>query len=199
MSVEFSLAEYPALLASDQGANRNRGEVRGHAAGYAAGLRAAAVTTEALRAELRAEHERLERQRQAELDRAIEVLTAATAALNAAALPVVSDSEGILVASALELAEAVVGHELCDEEGSARAALARATALPINSVTPLVRMNPDDLALLADELRVRQDLTFLPDPQLSRGDAIAELPDGFLDARIGTALQRAKSALAGAQ
>ncbi|GAB3044088.1 hypothetical protein GCM10027052_27910 [Parafrigoribacterium mesophilum] len=199
MSAEFSLAEYPVLLAGDLGSNRSRGEVRGHAAGYAAGLRAAAATTDALRTELRAEHDRLERQRQAQLDRAIDVLAAATAAVNAAVLPVVSDSQDVLVASALELAEAVVGHELCDEEGSARAALTRATMQPINSVTPLVRMNPDDLELLADELQLRHDLTFLPDPQLNRGDAIAELPDGFVDARIGTALARAKSALAGAQ
>ena len=126
---------------------------------------------------------------------AIAVLTAATRALNAVALPVVADSEDVLVSSALELAEAVIGHELRDAEGSARAALARVTAQPISSVVPLVRMNPDDLALLADEVLAHQDFTFMPDPQLPRGDAVAELPDGFLDARIGTALQRAKLAL----
>lgn len=199
MSTDFSLAEYPVLLSSGHGANRSRSEVRGHAAGYAAGLRAAAETTEELRADLRAEHDRLERERQAELDRAVAALAAATRALNAAAVPAVSNAQEVLVASALDLAEAVVGHELCDQEGSARAALARATSQPVDSVTPLVRMNPDDLALLADELRLRTDLTFLPDPQLSRGDAIAQLPDGFLDARIGTALERAKSALVGGQ
>jgi flagellar assembly protein FliH len=195
MSTEFSLAQYPTLLASGQGANGTRGEVRGHAAGYAAGLRAAADDTEALRAGLRADHDRLEQVRQAELDRTIAVLTAATRALNAVALPIVADSEDVLVASALELAEAIIGHELCDEEASARAALARVTTQPINSVVPLVRMNPDDLALLADELLAHQGVTFVPDPLLNRGDAIAEFPDGFLDARIGTALERAKLAL----
>ncbi|HEY9498137.1 MAG TPA: FliH/SctL family protein [Terrimesophilobacter sp.] len=195
MSTEFSLAQYPTLLASGQGTNGTRGEVRGHAAGYAAGLRAAAEDTEALRATLRAEHDRLEQARQTQVEAAIAVLTAATRALNAVALPVVADSEDVLVSSALELAEAVIGHELRDAEGSARAALARVTAQPISSVVPLVRMNPDDLALLADEVLAHQDFTFMPDPQLPRGDAVAELPDGFLDARIGTALQRAKLAL----
>lgn len=195
MSTEFSLAQYPTLLSSGHGMNGTRGEVRGHAAGYAAGLRAAEDDTAALRAGLQADHDRLEHARQVEFDRAIAVLTEATRALNAVALPVVADSEGVLVASALELAEAIIGHELCDEEASARAALARATAQPINSVVPLVRMNPDDLALLADDMLAHNDITFVPDPQLHRGDAIAEFPDGFLDARIGTALERAKLAL----
>jgi flagellar assembly protein FliH len=193
MSTEFSLAQYPTL--SGQGTSGTRGEVRGHAAGYAAGLRAAADDTEALRARLLAEHDRLEQARQAQVEGAIAVLTAATRALNAVTLPVVADSEDVLVASALELAEAIIGHELCDEESSARAALARVTAQPINSVVPLVRMNPDDLALLADEVLAHQDVTFVPDPQLHRGDAIGEFPDGFLDARIGTALERAKLVL----
>jgi flagellar assembly protein FliH len=195
MSTEFSLAQYPPLLASGQGPNGRRDEVRGHAAGYAAGLRAAAEDTDALRAGLQADHDRLEQARQTGVDGAISVLTAATRALNAVALPVVADSEDVLVASALELAEAIIGHELCDEEASARAALARVTAQPINSVVPLVRMNPDDLALLADEVLAHQDVTFVPDPQLNRGDAVAEFPDGFLDARIGTALERARIAL----
>lgn len=193
MSTEFSLAQYPTL--SGQGTSGTRGEVRGHAAGYAAGLRAAADDTEALRARLLAEHDRLEQARQAQVEGAIAVLTAATRALNAVTLPVVADSEDVLVASALELAEAIIGHELCDEESSARAALARVTAQPINSVVPLVRMNPDDLALLADEVLAHQGVTFVPDPQLHRGDAIGEFPDGFLDARIGTALERAKLVL----
>jgi flagellar assembly protein FliH len=195
MSTEFSLAQYPTLLAAGQGTNGARGEIRGHAAGYAAGLRAAADDTEALRATLRADHDRLEQTRQTQVEGAIAVLTAATRALNAVALPVVADSEDVLVASALELAEAIIGHELCDEEASARAALARVTAQPINSVVPLVRMNPDDLVLLADEVLAHQDVTFVPDPQLNRGDAVAEFPDGFLDARIDTALERAKLAL----
>ncbi|HUG50703.1 MAG TPA: FliH/SctL family protein [Terrimesophilobacter sp.] len=195
MSTEFSLAQYPTLLASGQGTNATRGEARGHAAGYAAGLRAAADHTEALRARLRADHDRLEQVRQTRVEDAIAVLTAATRALNAVALPVVADSEDVLVATALELAEAIIGHELCDEDASARAALARVTAQPITSVVPLVRMNPDDLALLADEVLAHQEVTFVPDPQLNRGDAVADFPDGFLDARIGTALERAKRAL----
>jgi flagellar assembly protein FliH len=195
MSTDFSLAQYPTLVASGQGTNATRGEARGHAAGYAAGLRAAAEHTEALRARLRVDHDRLEQARQTQVEDAIAVLTAATRALNAVALPVVADSEEVLVASALELAEAIIGHELCDEDASARAALARVTAQPITSVVPLVRMNPDDLALLADEVLAHQEVTFVPDPQLNRGDAVAEFPDGFLDARIGTALDRAKLAL----
>jgi flagellar assembly protein FliH len=196
MSTEFSLAQYPHLLASGQGTSGS-GEVRGHAAGYAAGLRAAADDTAALRAGLLAEHDRLEQARQAHVEGAIAVLTAAARALNAVALPVVADSEDVLVASALELAEAIVGRELSDDEAAARAALARVMAQPINSVVPLVRMNPDDLALLADEVLAHRDVTFVPDPQLHRGDAIAEFPDGFLDARIGTALERAKLVLGG--
>lgn len=188
----FSLAQFPALRGSGNAAQEG---ARGHAAGYAAGLRAAEADTAALRSALREEHDALERRRRAELDEAIAVLRAAARALNDATVPVVSDSQEVLVASALELTEAIVGHELADAEGSARAALARVLDRPIATVHPVVRMNPDDLIVLAPQVRANAEITFVPDPELSRGDAIAEFPDGFLDARIGTALERAKAVL----
>ena len=36
-----------------------------------------------------------------------------------------------------------------------------------------------------------------PDPTLNPGDAVGEYPDGWIDARIGSALERAKQALLG--
>lgn len=197
MSTEagFSPAAFPAIDLGGETQSQARGQARGHAAGYAAGLRAAAEETRRLRERLEAEHAAELELHRAALDRAVGVLTTAVQALNRRTLPVVAESQDILAASAFDLAEAIVGYELADAEGSARAALSRALAQPMKPVKPLVRMNPDDLALLADDILDHGEVTFLPDPGLARGDAVAEYPDGFLDARIGTALDRAKQAL----
>ncbi|TFC87165.1 FliH/SctL family protein, partial [Cryobacterium sp. TMT3-29-2] len=143
---------------------------------------------------------------QARVDRAVALLAAAAAALHARTVPVVQDAEDTLVTTALELAEAILCHSLGDADASARAALGRALASgesigtgALGTVRPhSVRMNPDDLALI--DLVTREDagVDFTADSGLARGDAIAEFPDGFLDARIGTALARAKAALTGA-
>lgn len=197
MSIEtgFSPATFPAIKIGEETQSEARAEARGHAAGYAAGLRAAAEETRQLRERLAAEQAAVLELHRAELDRTVGVLTTAVQALNRRTLPVVADSQDILAASALDLAEAIVGHELADVAGSARAALDRVLAQPAKPVKPMVRMNPDDLALLTDEILAHAEATFLPDPTLARGDAIAEYPDGFLDARIAIALERARQAL----
>lgn len=78
-----------------------------------------------------------------------------------------------------------------------------------------MRLNPDDLALLVEaeaeaeeqaasggNARTSSTLVtgipaprLVPDPSIAPGDAIGELPAGWLDARISTALARAREAL----
>jgi flagellar assembly protein FliH len=134
---------------------------------------------------------------QSECDRAIAVLTAAARALNDRALPVLAEAQDTLAAAAVELAEAIIGHTLGEKKSAAHAALNRAIAQLDPAVKAVVRMNPDDLAVLDDAVLSQHHVTLVPDPSLACGDAVTELPDGFLDARIGTALARAKAALLG--
>ncbi|WP_104171312.1 FliH/SctL family protein [Cryobacterium sp. M23] len=202
----FSAVTFPSLQGErDAGGDASR--ARGHAAGYTAGLRAAAAEVDARIARLDAEQAAAGAIGQARIDRAVALLGAAAAALHERTVPVIQEAEDTLVATALELAEAILGYSLGDADASARAALGRTLATgatvttgALGTVRPhSVRMNPADLALIDLITRADAGVDFTADADLARGDAIAEFPDGFLDARIGTALTRAKAALTGAR
>ncbi|TFC93856.1 MULTISPECIES: FliH/SctL family protein [Cryobacterium] len=201
-STPFSAVTFPSLR-DDRSTGDESSRARGHAAGYTAGLRAAAADVDARIERHDAEHAAAALHQQARVDRAVTLLGAAAAALHQRTAPVLREAEDTLVATAVELAEAILGHELADTDTSARAALNRALIPGADAVggtgrPQAVRMNPADLALIDLVTRTDAGVDFIADADLARGDAIAEFPDGFLDARIGTALARAKAALRGA-
>ena len=200
-SMPFSAVTFPSLR-GERGSGDESARARGHAAGYTAGLRAATAEVDARIARHDAEHAAAMLHQQTRVDRAVALLESA-AALHQRTLPVLQDAEDTLVATAVELAEAILGHELGDTETSARAALSRALIPGADAVAgsgrpQAVRMHPADLALIDQVTRQDAGVEFIADVGLARGDAIAEFPDGFLDARIGTALARAKAALGSA-
>jgi flagellar assembly protein FliH len=168
---------------------------RGYAAGYAEGRRAAAAEQERWLAE--AEDARAAESAEA-ADR-IAVLASAlrTAAveLREAAVPVLADAEGALTAAAFELAAAVVGVALEDRLDAARAAVARVQAAGAPGAVPVVRLHPDDVAALRTAGFAEDGMQLIADAALRRGDAVGELPNGWLDARIHAALERAREAL----
>ncbi len=181
------------------------GYIRGHSIGYTFGMRAAAAEAKIRRAEMDAAHAAAMARQQAELEHAVGLLAAARTALNAVVLPVVTEAQDVLLAGSVDLAEAILGHELANGPTAARSALTRALAQQASAGTYAVRMNPADLAELNelnDNTTLRENplgqdgLRFVPDAALARGDAIAEFEHGYLDARIAAALARAKDALA---
>jgi flagellar assembly protein FliH len=212
----FAAFVYPALDGGEQAARSARDDdrvrleeqwrARGHAAGYAEGLRAAAVEIADREARLDAEHAALTRTVTEEVQGALAVLRSASDALNARTVPVLQDAEDTLLSAAIDLAEAVIGHALVDEGAAARFALGRAgEAADGSSAEPhTVRLHPDDLALVDRGLNpggragrgsIPATVRLVADGNLARGDAVSEFSDGYLDARIGSALQRARSAL----
>lgn len=198
MSLDFFPMTFPALPATpeqDRADADNR--AAGHAAGYAAGLRAAGAELAGQRAALDAEHRAALLHDAARTDRAIAVLAAAARALDSRLLPIVTDAQDAIAASALDLAETIIGVELADGEGSAKAALTRALAVVDPAVITTVRMNPLDLGVLDDAVRAASGVSFTADASIARGDAIADLPLGYLDARIATAVARARAAMLG--
>ena len=207
-----------------QGEDRARIErqwqARGHAAGYTEGLRAAAAAVDARVATLEAEHAQLMRAAAQQHDRSLAGLAAAVRALETRTVPVLHDVEDTLLDAAIDLAEAIIGHALADEAAAVRSALGRTavgaaavspavsptavgrtavghTAVGHTAVSHTVRLNPHDLAALDVAAVAATGVTLVADANLSRGDAVSEFPDGYLDARIGSALQRARAALAG--
>jgi flagellar assembly protein FliH len=199
IDVTFSPASFPALRDAEQLRAETDARNHGQSVGYAIGLRTAALELAARRVALDAEHQAMMREGQEKIDQAVAILAVAAQALNDRAIPLQEEAQDTLVSSALELAEAVLECELSDGHHSARTALARVLGHVDPATVVTVRMNPSDLMMLdrvsLDEARV--DLT--PDPLLRRGDAIADFAEGYLDARIGSALGRARAALLGEQ
>lgn len=194
---DFRPAVFSALGSVASADESSAARTSGYAAGYAAGRRAAEADVRELREILQRRHEDAEAERRRSLDAAVATLDTAAAALRACTLPVVEDAAQLLAASALELAEAVLGTELLDTEHGARAALTRALAGIETTTIQAVRLNPDDLAALPAGLRVDERIFLVPDHRMERGDAVTEFEDGYLDARIGETLDRCRDALRG--
>ncbi|MCU1546857.1 MAG: flagellar assembly protein [Homoserinimonas sp.] len=197
MSIEtrFSPLTFPALRGGRPDVGELQARASGHAAGYAAGLRDAADEVSTRLAELQAEHDAVVRHGEARLARAIDTLNAAALSLTERVVPVLAEAQDSIAAAAIELAETIIGVEIADAETSARAALSRALTLVDAAMVQTVRMNPEDLALLDPALLEQAAVSFTADAAIGRGGAITEFADGFLDARIDTALHRAKVAL----
>lgn len=194
---DFRPAVFSTLASVASAGESAAARTSGYAAGYAAGRRAAEADVRELRASLQRRHEDAEAERRRSLEAAVATLDSASAALRACTLPIVEDAAQLLAASALELAEAVLGTELLDTEHGARAALTRALAGIETSTIQAVRLHPEDLAALPAGLHLDERITLVADPSLRRGDAITEFDDGYLDARISAALARCRDALRG--
>lgn len=178
-------------------AELERARGAGHAMGFAAGRRDAAEAAAVEAARVALERERAEAVRAAEHAAALAVLGRAATAAAARTAPVLADAERRLHAAALELAQAILGHELRDGEHSARAALARVRSQPLQVGGQTVRLHPRDLAALraaAAPVDVT-GLTLVADAALAVGDAVSEHADGYLDARLTTALDRVRAVL----
>ena len=191
----FSRVIFPTIPSAQQTALDARTRAGGHAAGYAAGVRAASEEIAAHRSQLDAEHSASTRHNAARVDRVVALFAEAARALDRLVLPVLTEAQDAVAASAIDLAEAILGSELRNEERSAHAAVARALADVDRSIVYTVRMNPLDLEIIDEATRLSAGVSFTADSTMERGDAITELPDGYLDARIAVAVARARSAI----
>jgi flagellar assembly protein FliH len=196
MSTEvFSKLAFPALTDPQSERVELQARSRGHAAGYADGLRAAETEVAALKDRLVTENLQQQQRAREQQDRAEMILARAARALDDATVPVVADAQRTLAEAALELAEAILGYELAQGERTARGALDRALS-PVDVATAhRIRMHPTDLARLEAGAADRAGIQLVADPAIEPGGAITEFDDGYLDARISTALARAKAAL----
>jgi len=191
----FSTLSYPALRNAASESRDDQARVSGHAAGYAAGLREAEAHVAARIAALEAETAASIVHGRARVDLAVALLNSAATALDARTLPLLEAAHATLAESAMLVAEAVIASELSDAGVAARSALHRALDSVDVGVVHTVRMNPADLATLGPDVLDAAGVTFTPDATLARGDAETQFPDGYLDARIGSALARVKTAI----
>ncbi|ABS03138.1 FliH/SctL family protein [Kineococcus radiotolerans] len=189
---------------------RESARTEGYAAGWAAGMRQAA---EKAAAELERQREaaetaaRLDREeRRAARNRAEEALFTAGEALRAEREPGIGALADTVLELALELAGAVLDREVTLAGSPVHDAVQRALR-PLDGEKPVtVRVNPADLsALTGDALKGRHassdaDLvTYLPDPTVQPGDAVARQGDTEVDAGLRASVSRALEALVGTE
>lgn len=195
MSTElFAPLVFPALQTSGAEDAVREAVQRGYAKGLARGRRRAELERDELIARVDADAEARNRLADARIVIALQRLEDARDALERRVAPVLVDSERAILEASIALAEAVLGTELANAEVAARSALARALGHAAAPATVVVRMPPESIAALA-AAGVEAPVALAADATLQPGDAIAELPDGLVDARIAEALQRARAAL----
>ncbi len=196
-SPAFTALAFPAVRTRPNSEAEDQAHARGYVAGYAHGAREAERELVERRARLDAESAEAAERAEAILLRRLGAVETMLRALEARIEPVVESAQQSLAVSALELAEAILGTELSDGETSAKAVVARVLSVVDASAATLVRVNPDELPLLAGLFGAHESISLVADGSLDRGDAVAELPNGFIDARITTAFARARRALLG--
>lgn len=193
--LSFATLGTPAVSPQDADAERVRARTQGYSAGYAAGMQ---MAVEQARAQ-QAEHARLmeAQRREAELrhEAALAALSRAAEAFSSHAVETVESADRSLIAAALDLAEAILGAELRDGRRAAEASLHRVLEGADAESLKAVRMSPQEAQLIADQAE-GAGVRIIADPSLRPGDAVADLSDGFLDARISTALTRCRDSLA---
>jgi flagellar assembly protein FliH len=168
---------------------------QGYAQGWAEGRRTALARAEAETAEVR-RAAAAERDRQhAEHRQAITALEAATAQMSSRLAEALDQLAGHTVDAALQLTEAVVGREVATATDPGADALRRAMALVDPQVTPTVRLNPADRALLDPAATEGRNVVVVDDPTVARGDAVAETDVNLVDATIEAALARVREVL----
>lgn len=187
---------FPYLGRGSGQAAHDTAVAQGHSAGYADGLALARAELAEHRARLEAEAASARLQAEALLAQRLRVLDAAARALEARTAPVLDQARERILDAAFGITEALLGRALADGPTSARNAVARALEGADGEDVRAVRLHPADLALLAPG-DAPQGVTLVPDASLGRGDAVAECTNGSIDARLGTALARVRTALAG--
>jgi flagellar assembly protein FliH len=102
--------------------------------------------------------------------------------------------EDSLARAAFDLATAIVGRELQLSSSPGADALARALALVPAGCIATARLHPDDVDSLG---AVSHPVTVIADPAVEAGGCILEVGDSRIDAQLGSALDRVRSALLG--
>ena len=191
----FTAVAIPSVRSAAHAEAEEQARTRGYTAGYAEGARRAEAELAARRTELEAEFDAETRHLRARADRQVEALQTVLAAVDSRLVPVVANAQDSLAHAAFSLAETIIGTELSDAATSARSVIARVIAQVPTDATTTVRVNPDELPLIADLLDDTAAIRLTADATLNRGDAVATLPDGYIDGRIAAALTRARAEL----
>ncbi|MEU4687268.1 FliH/SctL family protein [Actinoplanes sp. NPDC023714] len=180
---------------------KQQARTTGYAEGWAQGKRDAAAAAEAAAARAVASEEAYEQRRAAALAQAVNALGRAVTELENQLHPTFTELQEVILASAWELAEAIIGRTLHDDPQRGADALRRAVSAAPEHGDLAVALHPDDFrTLVGDSAENDFDyegrrITLRADPALRPGDAVASTGTATVDATIEAAMQRAREAL----
>ncbi len=105
---------------------------------------------------------------------------------------------------ALEVAAAIVDHEISASASPGRDALVRAVAVAPDRVELIARLHPEDAALLQDAnaldgIAPGRSITVVADPSVDRGGCLLDAGGSRIDAGVTTAFARVRAALVGVE
>jgi len=196
-SADPRLVDASLELAFDEAVGRaveagvRRGYARGHEAGTAAGLAEARAQALAEQ-QARAAHQL---QQDAAVARTLAALADAAESLRATRAEALTCDSHVLVAAALELAEALVGHDVAARTHPGADALERAlAALPDSRGTVTARLHPEDVAALSAS--TGEGVQLVPDASVERGGCVVQAGDAEVDSQVRAGLERVRAVLA---
>jgi flagellar assembly protein FliH len=172
----------------------------GYAEGWAQGQRAARVASQAAQDQIAAARQAEDAEREARVRRAVGALVHAADDLGARSATAAEATEDLVLRTAVDLAEALLGHELSAGAARDTNALRRAMAATPAVGPVTVRLHPDDYRTLTElqDSSGRVDgrqVTLAPDGALRPGDAVAESGTTTVDATLSGALTRMRQVL----
>jgi flagellar assembly protein FliH len=190
----FVHAAFPRFGSTGAEEVRERARRHGYAQGHAEGMRAAAAESAAREAHAEAQRAMDAAEQARRVDEAVAALHRAAAALDAHAHALTAAAQERVLGHAVELAEFLVAGELRGDESAAMVTARRILSVTDAGDARTVRVHPAVIrSLPAGNLPDR--IEFVADDTLAPGDAVVELPDGFIDARLDAALDRARDAI----
>jgi flagellar assembly protein FliH len=172
----------------------------GYAEGWAQGQRAARLATQGTQDKINASHRGREDARASQVQHAVDALVRAAEELSRRTAPAVAGMEDLLLRTALELAEVLIGHELAHAPGRDLAALHRAASVAPGTEPLTVRLHPDDhrtlVAIIGTDAEANgRPVRLVADPLLAPGDAVASSGDTTVDATLAGAVARVREVL----
>jgi flagellar assembly protein FliH len=172
----------------------------GYAEGWALGQRAARVASQAAQDQIAAARQAEDGEHEALVRRAAGALVRAADDLGARSATAAEAIEDLVLRTAVDLAEALLGHELSAGAARDMNALRRAMAATPAAGPVTVRLHPDDYRTLTEMLGSSgtvdgRQVTLAPDAALRPGDAVAESGATTVDATLPGALTRMRQVL----
>jgi flagellar assembly protein FliH len=207
-SISFDVDLRHAVPIEDEtlGAAREAARSAGYAAGWAQGQQAARESAMAMRDEAELAVQASHLARAEALSRAIGAIAEAAAGLERRGVTAATEIEDLIIRSAVDLAEALLGRELSDAGGRALDAVRRALSLAPSGVAITVRLHPEDHDTLVgtdtdaahpggEVVIGGRPIRVIADASLSPGDAMADYAATTIDASLTAAMARVREVL----